>query len=175
MQLFFFIVFVAVLLQRLVELRMARKNAAYIRSKGGYEVGAEHYPYIVAMHSLFFLSLLLEVILTNRPLLQWWWLPFSLFLLAQSGRYWCLHSLGRFWNTRIYILPNVPLVARGPYRYLRHPNYLIVGIELLTLPLTFSAFFTAIVFSFCNLWLLLRIRIPLEEKTLEENAEEELP
>lgn len=169
MTLFFCSVMISVILQRLAELQVAKRNTAYIRSLGGFEVGANHYPWIVSMHALFLFCLLLEVFVSNRPLASWWWIPFTLFLLAQCMRFWCLRSLGRFWNTRIYILPGAPLVHRGPYRYLRHPNYWVVGVELLTLPLTFSAYATALAFTVCNLWFLLRIRIPLEEKTLEEH------
>ncbi|MBO8164398.1 MAG: hypothetical protein H0Z34_11860 [Brevibacillus sp.] len=157
-------VMAAVLLQRVVELKIAARNAAYVRAHGGYEVGAEHYKYIVALHTAFLLSLLCEVWWLNRPLSPYWYLPFSLFLLAQVGRYWCISSLGKLWNTRIMILPGSDLVRRGPYRFLRHPNYLIVGVELLTLPLVFSAYLTALVFSLANLWLLLKVRIPAEER-----------
>jgi methyltransferase len=173
MNLFFSCVLTAVLLQRLLELRIAKRNGRYIRSLGGYEVGVEHYRYLVLMHALFFLSLFLEVMWTNRPLARWWWAPFSLFLLAQIGRYWCIRTLGRFWNTRIFVLPDAPLVVRGPYRFLRHPNYLVVAIELLTLPLAFSAYGTAAFFSVCNFFLLKWIRIPLEEKTLYETLAKE--
>jgi methyltransferase len=167
---FFYTVLGVVVLQRLWELVIARRNAGYIRSLGGYEVGAKHYKYIVSLHVLFFISLTSEVTGTRQELPDWWWLPFSLFLAAQFVRYWCIRSLGRHWNTRIYVLPGVPLVARGPYRYIRHPNYLVVVLELLTLPLTFSAYRTAVVFSLANLWLLWRVRIPLEEKALLEKV-----
>ncbi|UFJ39235.1 hypothetical protein LOK74_14270 [Brevibacillus humidisoli] len=171
MNLFFLIVIGAVLLQRLAELWIAQRNAAYIREHGGYEAGAEHYKYIVSLHAAFFLSLLLEVLWGQRPLAAYWYLPFGLFLLAQAGRYWCISSLGRFWNTRIMILPDAGRISRGPYRYLRHPNYWIVGIELLTLPLTFSAYATAVLFSLANLWLLVRVRIPAEEQALTQLRE----
>ncbi|MGG1661505.1 isoprenylcysteine carboxyl methyltransferase family protein [Brevibacillus sp. NRS-1366] len=167
---FFGIVLGVVLLQRGGELFLASRNARHIRARGGYEVGEEHYKYIVTLHLLFFVSLLLEVSLKEAPfaLPAWWMYPFSLFLLAQFLRYWCMQSLGRHWNTRILILPGAQPVIRGPYRFLRHPNYLVVAVELFSLPLSFSAFLTAITFSILNAWLLLRIRIPLEEKSLYE-------
>jgi methyltransferase len=164
--LFFSIVLAAVLLQRLLELRLARQNSRYLRAQGGYEVGQEHYKFMVMLHVLFLLSLTLEVLLTRRTLPGWWWFPFSLFLLAQAGRYWCIRSLGRYWNTRIYLLPGASLVKRGPYRFLRHPNYIIVAVELFTLPLTFGAYATACLFSCLNAWMLLRLRIPTEEQAL---------
>lgn len=165
---FFAIVLGGVLLQRGGELLLASRNARYIRAKGGVEVGAEHYKYIVLLHLLFFASLIFEVNMKENPqvLPVWWICPFSVFLLAQLLRYWCMRSLGRHWNTRILIVPGTQPVIRGPYRFLRHPNYLVVAVEILSLPLTFGAFFTAITFSILNAWLLLRIRIPLEEKSL---------
>lgn len=165
---FFAIVLGGVLLQRGGELFLASRNARYIRAKGGYEVGAEHYKYIVLLHSLFFASLILEVSMKENPqvLPAWWICSFSVFLLAQLLRYWCIRSLGKHWNTRILIVPGTQPVIRGPYRFLRHPNYVVVALEILSLPLTFGAFFTALTFSILNAWLLLRIRIPLEEKSL---------
>lgn len=167
---FFWTVIGIVLLQRTGELLLAARNARVIRSLGGYEVGAEHYKFIVILHLLFFASLLLEVAGTVRSsdLPSWWPYPFTLFLLAQMLRYWCMHSLGKHWNTRILILPGAVPVVRGPYRFLRHPNYLVVAVEFFALPMTFSAPFTAIAFSLLNAWLLLRVRIPMEEKSVYE-------
>jgi len=166
---FFLIVFVSVVLQRLLELGLARRNARLIRAAGGYEVGADHYKYIVALHVLFFASLAVEVLSRQQTLPDWWWMPFSLFLAAQFVRYWCICILGPHWNTRIFVLPGAPLVTRGPYRYLRHPNYWVVVLELAALPLTFSAVYTALVFSLCNLWLLWRVRIPAEEQAWNDS------
>ncbi|WP_019120336.1 isoprenylcysteine carboxyl methyltransferase family protein [Brevibacillus massiliensis] len=166
MSIFFISVLLVVIVQRLLELWLAHRNAAFIRSRGGYEIGADHYKYLVGLHVMFFASLAAEVSLADRPLADWWWAPFSLFAAAQLLRYWCIRSLGPFWNTRIFILPGAKRVTRGPYRYLRHPNYLVVGIELLALPLTFSAYYTAALFTLANCWLLLAVRIPLEEDGL---------
>ncbi|GED70322.1 hypothetical protein BRE01_40240 [Brevibacillus reuszeri] len=167
---FFAIILGMVLVQRFYELYLASRNAKYIRARGGYEIGAEHYKYIVGLHLFFFLSLLLEVSTRSSPfrLASWWMYPFCFFLLAQLLRYWCIRSLGKHWNTRILIVPGVQPVVRGPYRFLRHPNYLVVAIELCCLPLIFSAYVTAILFSVLNAWVLLRIRIPLEERSLYE-------
>ncbi|CAM5787762.1 MULTISPECIES: isoprenylcysteine carboxyl methyltransferase family protein [Brevibacillus] len=163
---FFLIVYMAVVLQRLLELRLASRNARYLRSIGGYEVGADHYKYIVFLHVGFFAALLAEGIWRKGMPAPWWPLSFSLFLFAQILRYWCILTLGKRWNTRIIILPGAPPITRGPYRYIRHPNYWIVTIELFTLPLTFSAYVTAMFFTICNLWLLLRVRIPAEERAV---------
>ncbi|WP_429844241.1 isoprenylcysteine carboxyl methyltransferase family protein [Brevibacillus sp. FIR094] len=174
MLLFFGFVMVAVVLQRLVELLVAVRNARYIRSKGGYEIGASHYKYIVLLHLLFFLSLIFEVVGKGNAMVlpSWWAIPFSLFLIAQGLRYWCIRSLGKRWNTRIFILPDEAPIKRGPYRFIRHPNYLVVTLELLLLPLTFSAVATALTFSLLNAWLLLRIRIPLEEASVYDGHRE---
>lgn len=162
---FFWTVVATVLAQRVCELALAARNARYIRSLGGYEVGAAHYKSIVMLHCLFFASLLLEAGRTvgTRELPPWWAVTFSLFLLAQVLRYWCMRTLGRRWNTRILILPGQPPIRGGPYRYLRHPNYVVVAVELFALPMTFSAITTALLFSAANAWLLWRVRIPLEE------------
>lgn len=162
--LFFWSVLGVVLLQRMSELILAAKNARWIRANGGYEVGAYHYKYIVSLHFAFFASLLSEVLYRGVHLSMpaWWFVPFTFFVLAQLLRYWCMASLGRHWNTRILIVPGVAPLRNGPYRWIRHPNYWVVAIEILTLPLTFHAFATAIVFSLLNAWLLLRVRIPQE-------------
>ena len=138
-----------------------------MRSQGAYEAGAEHYPRMVAMHVAFFIFLIGEVILFDRLLSPFWLLFLGIFLVAQVLRIWCLASLGRFWNTKIIILPGADVVRKGPYHLIRHPNYVIVTTELLVLPLLFGAYFTAIIFGFLNIWML-SIRIPSEEKALKE-------
>lgn len=169
---FFWCVLGIILLQRISELFLAARNARIVRSMGGYEVGAEHYGYIVAMHVLFFLSLILEVTMFLPVYLPaWWMLSFSVFLGAQALRYWCMWSLGSRWNTRILIVPGSAPVSRGPYRFLRHPNYLVVALELFTLPLTFGAVYTAFTFTLLNAWLLLGIRIPLENSAVYPTKE----
>lgn len=156
-----------VVLQRLVELVVATRNAAYIKSLGGYEVGTSHYPYIVALHACFFISLWAEVYERGQIAALPYFVPLGLFVLAQGLRGWILLSLGRFWNTRIFVLPRSETVVRGPYRFLRHPNYTVVAIELFTLPLAFGVPLTAILFSALNL-LVLRVRIRAEEQALSE-------
>lgn len=163
---FFTIVITIVILQRLVELIIARRNEKWMLRQGAYEAGARHYPLMVVMHIAFFLSLLLEVSIVNRVLSPLWIVLLILFLIAQIARIWCLTSLGKFWNTKIIILPGVNVVKKGPYQFMRHPNYVIVTTELLVLPLLFSAYFTAIIFSLLNLWML-SVRIPTEEKALK--------
>ncbi|MCG5253026.1 isoprenylcysteine carboxylmethyltransferase family protein [Brevibacillus agri] len=171
--LFFVTVMAAVCLQRFCELVLAARNARYVCALGGVEIGAGHYKYIVLMHVCFFVSLMVEVLATGSAsaLPPWWGYSFGLFLAAQLLRYWCIQSLGRRWNTRILVIPGEAPLRRGPYRWLRHPNYVVVAIELFTLPLTFSAVNTAVAFTLLNAWLLLRVRIPLEEKGVYEGEE----
>lgn len=163
----FTIVIALIITQRLIELVIAKKNERWILAQGGYEVGASHYPLMVLMHSAFFVALILEVTFLDRSRTFLWMLFLVLFLMAQLGRFWCLYSLGRFWNTKIMVLPNIAVVKEGPYRLFKHPNYIIVAIELLALPLLFNAYFTAIIFTLLNLWIL-SIRVPIEENALNE-------
>lgn len=164
---FFKLLIGIVILQRLIELRIARKNERWMRAQGAFEVGQSHYPYMVLMHLLFFISLIVEVTSAQMPLATAWVLYFAIFLAAQGFRIWCLVTLGHFWNTKILILPGASVIKKGPYRWLRHPNYVIVSVELMTLPLMFNAYFTAFLFTVLNLCIL-RVRIPIEEQALRE-------
>lgn len=166
MNLLFVVIITIVVIQRLVELLIAKRNEAWMRSQGAFEAGAKHYPLMVTMHVLFFISLILEVLIANRPLSPVWIVFLSVFLIAQVVRVWCLMSLGKFWNTKIIILPDADVVRKGPYAFIHHPNYVIVTTELLVLPLIFSAYFTAILFTMLNVWML-SVRIPTEEKALK--------
>lgn len=163
----FAIVISIVILQRLVELVVAKRNEQWMRSQGAFEVGAAHYPIMVTMHIAFFISLLAEVILLDRSLSSIWIILLVIFLTAQVARIWCLTSLGKFWNTKIIILPGADVVQKGPYKWVRHPNYVIVTTELLVLPLMFGAYLTAIIFTLLNVWML-SVRIPAEEKALKD-------
>lgn len=163
----FLFVFTIVVIQRLVELGVANRNERWIRSQGAIEVGASHYKWMVLMHTAFFVSLLVEVLFFNRPLSPFWGWLLAIFLLMQVLRVWCLSSLGKFWNTKILILPGANVQKKGPYRWVRHPNYVIVTTELIVLPLLFSAYYTAVLFLLLNLWML-SVRIPAEERALRE-------
>ncbi|MGV3487477.1 MAG: isoprenylcysteine carboxyl methyltransferase family protein [Tuberibacillus sp.] len=164
----FFILLIIVITQRIVELIIARRNEARLKQQGAYEVGGEHYKWIVLLHVLFFIMLIMEVSFFNKRPASWFWIPLALFLLAQWVRVWAIKSLGVYWNTKIIVLPGAEAVSNGPYRYVRHPNYLIVATEILTLPLIFQAYFTAVVFTFLNSIIILGVRIPDEEKALLE-------
>ncbi|MGE7546455.1 MULTISPECIES: isoprenylcysteine carboxyl methyltransferase family protein [Sporosarcina] len=163
----FLIVFIIVVIQRLVELAVAKRNERWMLGQGAIEVGSAHYKWMVLMHTAFFVSLLVEVLIFNRPLPAFWSILLAIFLLMQVLRVWCLSSLGKFWNTKILILPGANVQKKGPYRWIRHPNYVIVTTELIVLPLLFNAYITAGLFFILNLWML-SVRIPAEERALRE-------
>ena len=123
------------------------------------------YLFIVLMHISFFISLASEKILLHRELNEYWMVFLFIFLVAQLLRYWSINSLGIFWNTKVLVLPNHELICAGPYKYIRHPNYIAVISELAVIPLIFSCYVTAAVFSVLNLVLLSR-RIRIEESAL---------
>lgn len=154
-----------IIFQRLIEIIIAKRNERKILLAGGYEVGASHYPYMIALHVSFFISLLVEVLLIDREISPWFLWFFLIFILAQALRIWCLVSLGSFWNTKIMILPGANVVKKGPYLFIKHPNYFVVCIEILLLPLMFQAYFTAVTFTILN-FVMLSVRIPIEEKAL---------
>lgn len=156
-----------VAIQRVLELRLARKNLAWAFSQGAKEYGKEHYPLFFLLHIGWMLGWLTEGLIRNQ-LSGFWWLWLALFLLAQGLRYWAIGSLGNYWNTRILIIPGAKQVKTGPYRFIPHPNYVAVALELLSLPLVFNAWITALLATILNAALLLLIRIPAEERALEE-------
>ncbi|CAM3892871.1 isoprenylcysteine carboxyl methyltransferase family protein [Mesobacillus zeae] len=156
-----------VILQRLAELIIARKNERWMKSRGAVETGQGHYKAMVVIHVAFLLSTILEVKWFNRELSDFWPLLLSLFFAAQIMRIWALTSLGNFWNTKIIILPGADVVQKGPYRIMKHPNYVVVVTEIIVIPLMFNAVITAVVFTVLNI-IILSFRIPAEEKALKE-------
>jgi methyltransferase len=140
-----------------------------MKSRGAYEVGNEHYKYIVGVHVFFFISLFAEYHLGIKGVSPFWPILLPLFIGAQVVRVWALNSLGEYWNTKIIIVPNAKVVSKGPYKYIRHPNYLIVGVEILTIPLLFQCYLTAAIFTILNI-IVLSIRIPVEERALMQLA-----
>jgi methyltransferase len=150
-----------VALQRLIELAYARNNTVRLRRLGAGEADAEGYPLYVLLHAGWLASLAAFVPAATPP--QWPLL--GIFALLQLGRIWVVVSLGRYWTTRIITLPDAPLVRTGPFRYLRHPNYLVVVAEIAVLPLAFGAVAIAAIFSAANLVLIAR-RIWIEERAL---------
>jgi methyltransferase len=154
-----------VALQRLAELWLAERNRRWALARGAKEYGQGHYPLFFILHLGWLLGWALEGSWRGQAS-GLWWLWLGVFLAAQGLRYWAIATLGPYWNTRILIVPGGRRIREGPYRYLRHPNYLAVSLELLALPLIFNAWITALAASLLNAWLLLRVRIPAEEAAL---------
>lgn len=152
-------------LQRLAELWWARRNERWLRAHGALEFGASHYRFIVALHTGFFISLAIEGFARGPQLHPQWQAILTVLVTAQFVRYWCLLSLGKFWNTKILVIPGAGLIRRGPYRWFKHPNYGVVIAEIFLLPFLFQAWWTLPAASLLNL-LLLRVRIAAEEKAL---------
>ncbi len=150
-----------VVVQRLGELAYARRNTVRLLARGGSETGAGHYPLFILLHGSWLAALAVSVPVEtglNLPLLL-------VFGALQVARVWVLVSLGPHWTTRVISVPGTPLVRRGPYRFLRHPNYAIVTAEIAALPLVFGAWEIAVIFSLLNL-ALLRHRIRIENAAL---------
>ena len=149
-----------VTLQRLLEIRLADSHSRKLLAQGGVEHGREHYPFIVALQAAWLAAL-------------WWWAPgrpinlplLVLFAVLQIGRVWVIRSLGDRWTTRIIVKPGAPLVRRGPYRFVNHPNYLIVAAEIAVLPLVFGLWQLAVLFSALNA-IVLTVRIRAETRAL---------
>ena len=160
-----------VVLERLLELVITERNARRLRERGGFEVGQGHFLPMALLHGGLLVAAPLEVFWLERafvPLLG------VVALLAVAGtmalRYWAITSLGDRWTTRVFVVPGEPPVARGPYRWMRHPNYLAVIMEVAALPLVHTAWLTALAFSIGNA-LVLRTRIRVEEQALQDHSE----
>jgi methyltransferase len=162
-----FVVLVALVgLERLAELVVSQRNTAWSLARGGREHGAGHYPFMVVLHTGLLAGALVEVLLADRPYVPVLaWTMLALVVLAQALRWWCITTLGKRWSTRVVVVPGLPLVTGGPYRWLRHPNYVAVVVEGFALPLVHSAWLTALVFTLANA-ALLRIRIGVEDAAL---------
>lgn len=159
--------------ERIVELVISKRNAAWAFGQGGVESGLRHFPWMVALHTGLLLACIAEVVVADRPFIPaLGWPMLAVVILCQAGRYWVIGSLGRQWNTRVIVVPGLPAVHRGPYRFawMRHPNYIIVAVEGIALPLVHTAWLTAIVFTVLNAVLLLRFRIPAENAALRRLA-----
>jgi methyltransferase len=157
----------AVALERVAELVVSRRNAAWSLQRGGVEYGASHYPAMVVLHTALLAACLLEVLGAGRPFVPALGWPMLVVVVAsQALRWWCITTLGHQWNTRVIVVPGLRLVARGPYRRLRHPNYIAVVAEGIALPLVHSAWLTAVCFTALNA-VLLRVRISTENAALD--------
>lgn len=165
-QILFTMLVLAVALERLAELMVAKRNARWAFRRGGRESGLGHYPVMVALHTALLAGCLVEVWVSDRPfvpLLGWSMLVLA--LGSQGLRWWCIATLGRQWNTRVIVVPGLPLITGGPYRWFRHPNYVAVVVEGFALPLVHSAWLTALVFTVANA-ALLTVRIRTENRAL---------
>lgn len=153
--------------ERIAELVVSTRNARWSFARGGVEFGRRHFAPMVALHTGLLLACLAEVWFGNRPFIPWLGWPMLVLVLAsQALRWWCIAVLGPRWNTRVIIVKDLPLVARGPYRWLKHPNYIAVVVEGFALPLVHTAWITALVFTVLNAVLLLAVRIPVENRAL---------
>ena len=163
----FTVLVAAVMLQRLVELVFSARNQRRLRQRGGIGVETPDFPVMVLLHALFPVAMLLEVWWLSRPVLPWLAASMIVVLaLAQIARYWTIRTLGDRWTVNVVVLPGEPVVRTGPYRFLRHPNYVVVAVEIFALPLVHTAWLTAVVFTALN-GAVLAWRITTEERALE--------
>ncbi|MFJ1929973.1 MULTISPECIES: isoprenylcysteine carboxyl methyltransferase family protein [unclassified Streptomyces] len=152
--------------ERLAELVVALRNTRWALARGGVETGRAHYPAMVALHTALLLGCLVEVRLADRPFVPLFgWAMVAVVVVAQGLRWWCVRTLGHRWNTRVIVVPGLPLVTGGPYRLLRHPNYAAVAAEGLALPLVHGAWLTAALFTVLNA-ALMTVRVRCEEAAL---------
>jgi methyltransferase len=166
----FLILILLVGAQRLFELKISKRNESGIRSKGGREYPSRHFVLMKLLHALWLPASFLEAILLKRPFIPGLaGISTIVFLIGQSLRYAAIHALGSRWTVNIMVVPGEQPVEKGIYRYIRHPNYLGVILEIAALPLFHTAYLTAMVFSFMNA-LILQTRIKSEEKALQENS-----
>lgn len=166
--LWFTVLILAVGVERLAELVVSKRHARWAFAHGGIEYGRGHYPFMVVVHIGLLGGALAEVWLADRPFRPALGFPMlALVLASQALRWWCVRTLGPRWNTRVIVVPGLPLVDRGPYRYLRHPNYVAVVVEGIALPLVHTAWLTATLFTLVNA-VVLAVRIRVENRALHE-------
>lgn len=154
------LILLLVTLQRLSELWIARRNTQWLLDRGGREAAPEHYPFIVTLHAAWLIGL--WILAYDRDVALAW---IGLFVILQGLRVWVLTTLGPRWTTRIIVMPEAPLVEKGPFRWVAHPNYCVVAAEILVLPLAFGLFWYALLFSILNA-IILTIRIRAENEAL---------
>jgi methyltransferase len=159
-----FIIFILFLIfQRLAELYVSSKNEKWLLRNGAIEYGKEHYPFMVAMHTLFIISVIAEYIWRDDTIVSY---PLIiLFFLLIVIKAIVISTLGHYWNTKIYKVPGTRPVATGIYKYIKHPNYIIVICEIAVIPLAFGLYYTAIAFTILNA-IMLTVRIKKENEVL---------
>jgi methyltransferase len=163
---YYYLFILAIGAERLVELVVSRRNANWSIAHGGKEFGRGHYPVMVSMHTLLLVACVIEVWALHRPFIPWLgWPMLAVVVLSTVVRWWCAAVLGKHWNPRVIVIPDAPLVRRGPYRWIHHPNYAAVVAEVAALPLMHSAWLTAILFTAANA-AVLNVRIRTENLAL---------
>lgn len=166
----YLVLLLAVGLERIAEMVLAQRNLSWSRARGGIELGAGHYPVMVALHLALLVGCALEVLVLHRPFIPaLGWSMLALVAAAQGLRWWCIATLGRQWNTRVVVIPGAARITGGPYRWLSHPNYVAVILEGLALPLVHTAWLTALAFTTLNA-VLLSTRVAVENSALERLA-----
>ncbi len=163
----FTLLILLVAVERIVELVISKRNLDWSFRQGGIEFGRGHYKYMVVLHVFLLASSVIEVWVvrpTIIPILNW--IALSLALASQALRWWCIATLGKRWNTLVVIIPSFPAIKTGPYKWLKHPNYLAVVIEGFALPMVGSAWITATTFTFLNVFVL-RARLKSENAALK--------
>ncbi|WP_328995488.1 isoprenylcysteine carboxyl methyltransferase family protein [Kribbella sp. NBC_01245] len=152
--------------ERVAELVVSLRNAKWSFAQGGVESGQGHYPFMVVLHTGLLAGCLVEAILADRPFIPaLGWIMLAVVVASQALRWWCITTLGHQWNTRVIVVPGLQLVAKGPYQWMRHPNYVAVVLEGAALPLVHTSWITAVVFTVLNIPLL-AVRIRTEEAAL---------
>ena len=159
------IVFISfIILLRIVELILSRGNEIWLLQNGAIEYGQKHYPYIVALHALFIVSLIIEYSTMQPASFSLFFLVLYFLLLVFKA--WVIMSLGKFWNTKIFHISGFPSIKTGVYKYIKHPNYVIVIAEIAIIPLVFHLYYTAIAFTMLNA-IMLSVRVKEENKVLK--------
>lgn len=146
--------------QRISELFIARRNTRRLMDQGAVETGANHYPFMILLHGAWLVGL--AALAWDRPINL---ALLVVIILLQAARFWVLLTLGARWTTRIITLPGAPLVTKGPYRFISHPNYVVVVLEIALIPLAFGLVWFALIFSILNA-LMLWVRIRAESRAL---------
>lgn len=159
-----FILFISfIILLRISELIISKRNEKWLLQNGAVEYGKDQYVFMVLLHTLFFVTLIFEYLI-KQPL-SYNLLLIILYFFLISFKVWVIFSLGKFWNTKIYRISNMPLIKKGLYKYFKHPNYFIVTAEIAVIPLAFNFYYTAITFTLLNMFMLF-VRIKEENKVL---------
>jgi len=162
----YYLLILAVGVERLIELAVSKRHARWALARGGVEHGRGHYPFMVAIHTGLLLGCVFEVWYLKPPFIpSLGWAMLALVVASQALRWWCVLTLGPRWNTLVIVVPGMPLVSRGPYRWLKHPNYVAVVVEGIALPLVHSAWITALAFTIANA-VVLAVRIRVENSAL---------